>query len=210
MIGARPLRAAFALLCLHQLEVLGRRGPLVRSITMTSMVDKLGEEYGVPVFDTPVGFKYLGSVMRSENALVAGEESGGYAFRGHIPERDGILSGLFLLDMVVKTGKRPSQLLDYLFSKVGPHHFDRLDVPFAPEDRGGTEARVASQRPGSLGGKKVLRRDEIDGTRFSLDEDAWVLIRFSGTEPLLRIYAEAESVEQVARLIDEARSLAGV
>ena len=200
----------FALLALYLLDVRNERGPLVKSITTTQMIYRLGDLFDVPVHETAVGFKYLGSVMRSENALVAGEESGGYAFRGHIPERDGILSGLFLLDMVVKTGKRPSQLLDYLFSKVGPHHFDRLDVPFAPEDRGGTEARVASQRPGSLGGKKVLRRDEIDGTRFSLDEGAWVLVRFSGTEPLLRIYAEAESVEQVARLIDEARSLAGV
>lgn len=200
----------FALLALYLLEVRKERGPLVKSITTTQMIYRLGDLFDVPVHETAVGFKYLGPVMRRENALVAGEESGGYAFRGHIPERDGILSGLFLLDMVVKTGKRPSQLLDYLFSKVGPHHFDRLDVPFAPEDRGDTEARVASQQPDSLGGKKVLRREEADGTRFSLDGGAWVLIRFSGTEPLLRIYAEAESVEQVARLIDEARSLAGV
>ena len=99
---------SFALLCLHQLEVLSRRGPLVRSITMTSMIDRLGEIYGVPVFDTPVGFKYLGPVMMREDALIAGEESGGYAFRGSIPERDGILSGLMLLDMMVKTGKSPS------------------------------------------------------------------------------------------------------
>ena len=192
------------------LGVRKERGPLVKSITTTQMIYRLGDLFDVPVHETAVGFKYLGSVMRNENALVAGEESGGYAFRGHIPERDGVLSGLFLLDMVVKTGKRPSQLLDYLFSKVGPHHFDRLDVPFAPEDRGDTEARVASQQPDSLGGKKVLRREEADGTRFSLDGGAWVLIRFSGTEPLLRIYAEAESVDQVKRLIDEARSLAGV
>ena len=80
------------------------------------MIYQLGDLFDVPVHETAVGFKYLGPVMRSENALVAGEESGGYAFRGHIPERDGILSSLFLLDMVVKTGKRPSQLLDYLFS----------------------------------------------------------------------------------------------
>ena len=200
----------FALLALYLLEVRKERGPLVKSITTTQMIYRLGSLFDVPVHETSVGFKYLGPVMRREKALVAGEESGGYAFRGHIPERDGILSGLFLLDMVVKTGKRPSELLDYLFSKVGPHYFDRLDVPFAPEDRVSTEARVASQQPDSLGGKKVLRRDEADGTRFSLDGGAWVLVRFSGTEPLLRIYAEAESEEQVARLIDEARSLAGV
>ena len=148
--------------------------------------------------------------MTGENALAAGEESGGYAFRGHIPERDGILSGLFLLDMVVKTGKHPSELVDYLFSKVGPHYFDRADVAFVAEERRQIEQRVASQRPDSLGGRRVVVRDEIDGIRFTLEGGAWALIRFSGTEPLLRLYAEAESEEQVARLLEEARALAGV
>ena len=200
----------FALLALYLLEVRKERGPLVKSITMTNMIHRLGELFNVPVFETQVGFKYLGPVMRREQALAAGEESGGYAFRGHIPERDGILSGLFLLDMMVKTGRRPSELLDYLFSKVGPHHFDRLDIPFDAERRRQTEQRVASQQPEELGGRRVARRDEMDGTRLSLEGGAWVLIRFSGTEPLLRIYAEAESPEQVARLLEEARALAGV
>ena len=200
----------FALLALYLLEVRKERGPLVKSITMTSMVYRLGELFQVPVHETPVGFKYLGPVMTGENALAAGEESGGYAFRGHIPERDGILSGLFLLDMIVKTGKRPSELVDYLFSKVGPHYFDRADVAFAAEERRQIEQRVASQRPESLGGKRVVSRDEIDGIRFMLEGGAWALIRFSGTEPLLRLYAEAESEELVARLLEEARALAGV
>ena len=200
----------FALLVLYLLETRQLRGPLVKSITTTQMIYRLGEMFDVPVHETPVGFKYLGPVMRRENALAAGEESGGYAYRGHIPERDGILSGLFLLDMVVKTGKRPSELLDYLFSKVGAHYFDRIDVAFAPEDRSKTEERVASQRPDTMGGKRVTRRDEVDGTRFMLEGGEWILVRFSGTEPLLRIYAEAESEEQVKRLLKEARSLAGV
>ena len=200
----------FALLALYLLEVRKERGPLVKSVTMTSMVYRLGELFNVPVFETPVGFKYLGPVMMRENALAAGEESGGYGFRGHIPERDGILSGLFLLDMVAKTGKRPSELLDYLFSKVGPHQFDRTDVPFPAEERARIEQRVASQRPDFMGGKRVVSRDEIDGIRFKLEGGAWTLVRFSGTEPLLRLYAEAESEEQVARLLEEARDLTGV
>ena len=200
----------FALLALYLLEVRKERGPLVKSITMTSMIYRLGELFRVPVHETPVGFKYLGPVMMRERALAAGEESGGYAFRGHIPERDGILSGLFLLDMMVKTGKRPSELVEYLFSKVGPHYFDRLDVPFAAEGRRQAEECVASQRPETLSGKRVVSRDETDGTRFVLEGGAWTLIRFSGTEPLLRIYAEAESPERVARLLEEARALAGV
>lgn len=200
----------FALLALYLLEIRGERGALVKSITTTNMIYRLGEMYGVPVHETPVGFKYLGPVMRRENALTAGEESGGYAFRGHIPERDGILSAMYLLDMIVKTGKRPSELLDYLFSKVGPHHFEREDVPFDPELRSQTEQHLASQQPDTLAGRKVVRRDETDGTRFILDRDAWLLIRFSGTEPVLRIYAEADSPEQVSLLLEEARSLAGV
>ncbi len=200
----------FTLLALYLLEQRGERGPLVKSTTMTSMIYRLGELFDVPVYETAVGFKYLGPVMMRENALTAGEESGGFAFRGHVPERDGILSGLFLLDMVVKTGKRPSELLDYLFDKLGPHYYDRLDVPFSPENRRATEKRVASQRPDTLGGSRVMSRDETDGVRFMLEGGAWLLIRFSGTEPLLRIYAEAASEDAVKRLLDEGRNLAGV
>ena len=199
----------FALLALYMLKVRKERGPLVKSTTMTSMIYRLGELYGVPVHETPVGFKFLGPVMTRENALAAGEESGGYAFRGHIPERDGILSGLFLLDMMVKMGKRPSELVDLLFSKVGPHHFQRADIAFATEERPRIEGLISSRRPEMLGGKRVVSYDEVDGLRFTLESGAWALIRFSGTEPVLRIYAEAESPESVARLLEDAQALVG-
>ena len=201
---------SFALLCLHQLEVLGKRGPLVRSITMTSMIDRLGETYGVPVFDTPVGFKYLGPVMVSEDAMAAGEESGGYAFRGHIPERDGILSGLMILEMMVKTGKGISGLLQMLADKVGPHYYDRRDLPFDEEQREAILRRVSKASPGSLGSRRVERIDTRDGRRFVLERGYWTLIRFSGTEPLLRIYAEGESPTEVEALLGEAQDMAGV
>ncbi len=199
----------FALLCMHQLEVLKRRGPLVRSITMTSMVDRLGELYGVPVFDTPVGFKYLGPIMMREDALVAGEESGGYAFRGNIPERDGILSGLLLLEMIVKTGKTVSELLQMLTDKVGPHHYDRLDLHFDVA-RQTIEERVKSAQPDALAGRRVEDIDTRDGYRFVLEGGYWTLVRFSGTEPLIRIYAEAESPDKVESLLAEVRAIAGV
>ena len=201
---------AFALLCYYQLEVLGNRGPLVRSITMTSMIDKLGETYGVPVFDTPVGFKYLGPVMMREDALTAGEESGGYAFRGNIPERDGILSGLMILDLMVRTGKTVSELLSVLRNTVGPHHYDRLDLHFDANEREAIAQRVASARSGQLAGRRVEDIDARDGYRFVLPDGYWALVRFSGTEPLLRIYAEGDSPEMVQSLLTEARSLAGV
>ena len=200
----------FALLCLHHLEVLKRRGPLVRSITMTSMVDKLGELYDVAVFDTPVGFKYLGPVMMRENALLAGEESGGYAFRGNIPERDGILSGLMVLDMMVKTGKTPSELLRMLADKVGHHHYDRWDVKFDPRRRDSILAQVARASPSRLAELRVEKIDTRDGFRFVLEGGYWALVRFSGTEPLLRLYAEADSPETVEALLGDLRSIADV
>ena len=201
---------AFALLCYYQLEVLGNRGPLVRSITMTSMIDKLGEAYGAPVFDTPVGFKYLGPVMMREDALAAGEESGGYAFRGNIPERDGILSGLMALDLMVRTGKTVSELLSVLMDAVGPHCYDRLDLHFDAGERETIVQRVGSAHPQQLAGRQVEDVDTRDGYRFVLPDGYWVLIRFSGTEPLLRIYAEGDSPEMVQVLLSEARTLAGV
>ena len=200
----------FALLCLHLLDVLKARGPLVRSITSTNMVDRLGAMYGVPVFDTPVGFKYLGPVMMRENALAAGEESGGYAFRGSIPERDGILSGLMILDMMVKTGKTPSQLVEMLKDKVGPHHFDRWDVTFDERQRESILQRRRTAYPTTLAGRRVEAIDTRDGFRFVLEGGYWALVRFSGTEPLLRIYAEGESPAEVAVLLGEARAMAGV
>ena len=200
---------AFALLCYYQLEVLGNRGPLVRSITMTSMIDKLGKAYGVPVFDTPVGFKYLGPVMMREDALTAGEESGGYAFRGNIPERDGILSGLMILDLMVRTGRSVSELLSVLRETVGPHFYDRLDLHFDAAERETIERRVGSAQPLQLAGRRVEDVDTRDGYRFVLPDGYWALIRFSGTEPLLRIYAEGDSPDMVQTLLAEARSLAG-
>ena len=146
---------AFALLCLHQLDVLGRRGPLVRSITMTSMVDKLGDEYGVPVFDTPVGFKYLGPVMMKEDALPGrGRRAAATRSGATYLSATESSSGLMVLDLMVKTGKTVSELLRMLADKVGPHHYDRLDLAFEPKQRRvyrGQGPRGAAVRPRRAG-----------------------------------------------------------
>ena len=171
---------AFALMCLHLLDVLGERGPIVRSITMTSMVDRLGEEYNVPVFDSPVGFKFLGQIMMRENALLAGEESGGYAFRGHLPERDGILSGLMMLDMMVKTKKTPSELLSMLEEKLGPHHYERWDVTFDPNQRDSIQGPGQESQP-LVAGRQKGREHRHPGRR-SIRAPRRVL----GAGPILR------------------------
>ena len=114
-----------SLLALYLLEVRGLRGPIVKTFTSSTMLNRLGERFDVPVHETAVGFKYVAPKMLETNALLGGEESGGYAFRGHVPERDGILAGLFLLDYVVQSGQSPSKLVEHLFDMVGPHHYDR-------------------------------------------------------------------------------------
>ena len=198
----------FALLCLHQLEVLGQRGPIVKSLTQSAMIDKLGSLYEVPVHTTAVGFKYLGPVMMRENALAAGEESGGYAFRGNIPERDGIFSALLFLELMVQTGKRPSKLVEWLYEKVGPHHYDRWDVQLASEMTPPSSEALLRKPPGLLGGLPVTGIDTTDGLRFLLEGGFWGLVRASGTEPLVRLYAEGDSPERVQRLLADLHSLA--
>ena len=198
----------FSLLCLYQLEVLGKRGPLIRSLTQSAMVDKLAVRYGVPVTETKVGFKHIAPLFQSENALVAGEESGGYTVRGHVPERDGILCGLLVLDMMVRTGKRLSELVEWLTELAGPHFFDRVDLSFDPLQREAILARVRSAAPSELAGLAVEGTRTDDGFKFNLAGGSWMLVRFSGTEPLLRTYAEADSPERVAQLLRAAHGLA--
>ncbi|HXK34772.1 MAG TPA: phosphoglucomutase/phosphomannomutase family protein [Dehalococcoidia bacterium] len=200
----------FGLLAYYMLEVRGERGPIVKSVTTTAMVQRLGEIYGVPVHETQVGFKFLGPKMMATDALIGGEESGGYGFRGHVPERDGILAGLYMLDFVARTGKRPSELLAELYAKVGPHYYDRLDLPLKPEDRDRIWKRAEEARPDTVAGVPVTARDTTDGFRFTLGAKGWLLLRFSGTEPLVRIYTEVVGDEAlVPRVIAAGREIIG-
>jgi alpha-D-glucose phosphate-specific phosphoglucomutase len=200
----------FGLLCYYMLEARGERGPIVKSITTTAMAQRLGEAYGVPVYETQVGFKFLGPKMMESDALIGGEESGGYGFRGHVPERDGILAGLYMLDFMARTGKRPSELLADLYAKVGPHFYDRLDLALKPEDRDKIWARAEAANPDAIAGIKVTARDTTDGFRFTLGDKGWLLLRFSGTEPLVRIYTEVVGDETlVPKILAEGRTLIG-
>jgi phosphomannomutase len=199
----------FALLVYYLLEVRGLRGPIVKSVTTTDMARRLGELYGVPVHETAVGFKYLGPKMRETDALIAGEESGGYAFRGHLPERDGVLSGLYFLDLMARRGKDAAELVAELFQKVGPHYYDRIDIEMTPEERTRVESRLEGLRPETIGGLRVTGSDRTDGLRFLLDGGGWALIRLSGTEPLMRIYTEVQHEELVARVLRDVRELTG-
>ena len=200
----------FALLALYLLEVKGHRGPIVKSLTSSDMLFRLGELYGVPIVETGVGFKYAGPLMIKENALMAGEESGGYGFRGHIPERDGILSSLFLLEFMARTQMKPSELLQHLYDKVGEWHFSRRDIPFNAAKKADIQGKLdKNDGVTEIAGMKITSTDAREGRRFRID-NGWLIVRFSGTEPLVRIYAEADTPDKVDALINGAAALLGI
>ena len=198
----------FAVIIHHLLKRRGWTGPIVTTITQSTMIQRLAEKYGQENPRTPVGFKYVGPLMIESDAIAGGEESGGYAYRGHVPERDGILSGLFFIEAMVASGLTPSQLLAEVHEVTGPFVFDRLDLRFDPARRDEIFERVQKSRPTSIAGLTVEEIDRRDGTRFLLAEGAWAIARFSGTEPLLRIYAEAQDPTLRDRLIAEVKTLA--
>jgi phosphomannomutase len=199
----------FGLLAYYLLEIRGQRGPIVKTLSTTNMLNKLGKIYGVPVYDTGVGFKYVAPKMLETNAMIGGEESGGYAFRNHVPERDGILAGLLFLDFMVKTGKKPSQLVDLLFEKVGAHYYDRIDTRFEG-DRLVRERMILQANPKTLGGLAVTGLDTTDGYKFSLDDGGWLLIRFSGTEPIIRVYTETTHGDRVQAILADGLKMTGL
>lgn len=201
---------AYGLLAYYLLEVRGQRGPIVKTLSTTTMLNKLGRHYGVEVVETGVGFKYVAPKMLELDALIGGEESGGYAFRGNVPERDGILAGLYMLDFMVRTGKKPTELLALLFDKVGGEHFyDRIDTPFSG-DRAAREAAILEASPETLGGLKVTELVTLDGFQFRLEDGGWLLIRFSGTEPIMRVYCETTHGDRVQAILQDGLKVAGV
>lgn len=199
----------YALLAYYLLEVRGLRGPIVKTLSTTNMLNKLGQLYHVPVYETGVGFKYVAPKMLETHAMIGGEESGGYAFQGHVPERDGILAGLYLLDMMVKLSRKPSQLLEILFEKVGPHYYDRIDTQFSG-DRKSREEKILTAHPKELGGIKVTGLDTTDGFKFNLADGGWLLIRFSGTEPIIRVYTETTHQDKVQAILKDGLKVAGI
>ena len=205
----------YGLLYWYLLDVRGQIGPAVYTVTTTSMAPKLAELYGTQAYETGVGFKYVGPKMTETNAVIGGEESGGFGFGMHIPERDGLASGLFLMDLWLTKGKQASEVLAELQALAGPSYYNRIDVRFAREGYDGlktdTLRRLDDEAPEALAGRPVARRQPLetgDGFKFYRDDGSWLLIRFSGTEALLRIYVEARSPEDVDDLLEAGRAMA--
>jgi phosphomannomutase len=199
----------YGLLAYYLLEVREQRGPIVKTLSTTTMLEKLGKIYDVPVYNTGVGFKYVAPKMLEVDAMIGGEESGGYAFKGNVPERDGILAGLYFLDFMVKLNKKPSQLLDKLFDLVGAHYYDRIDTPFKG-DRADKIKRIETANPDTIGGLKVTDLVTVDGYKFTLEDGGWLLIRFSGTEPIIRVYCETTHGDKVEKILADGLTIAGI
>ena len=199
----------YALLAFYLLEVRGQRGPIVKTLSTTGMLEKLGKAYNVPVYETGVGFKYVAPKMLETNAMIGGEESGGYAFRDNVPERDGILAGLYFLDMMVKRQAKPSQLLEQLFQKVGYHYYDRIDTSFSG-NRADREKSIIDAKPATIGGLKVTSLNASDGFKFNLEDGGWLLVRFSGTEPIIRVYTETTHEDKVQAILKDGLRIAGL
>lgn len=198
----------FSLLLMHYVEDKKLSGPIVKSVSTTRMVDILCQKYGLEVIETPIGFKHICKNLVEKNALMGGEESGGISFAPHVHERDGVLNGLMLLDMMVHRKKTLSQLRSDLFQKVGNFYFDRWDIHVEIEKINLLKKNLQKTPPSSLAGKKVVLINPVDGFKYILEDESWVLIRPSGTEPLLRLYAEAGSKERVVELLTEIKKLA--
>lgn len=200
----------YGLLIMYLLEKAGWRGPIVKSISTTSMANRLGAIFGVEVIETPVGFKYIGPEMRKRDAMIGGEESGGYAFRGHIPERDGVLAGLFLLDMRLAYDMPISKIVERLQEMAGPSYYDRYDVRFPPERRTEILRRFEGEHPKEVSGEAIDHIQTIDGYKYFLKDGSWLLVRASGTEPLIRFYTEATSPEKAKRILASGEAMAGL
>ncbi len=202
--------SVFGLLAYYLLEVCQQRGPIVKTLSTTSMLNKLGDLYDVPVHETGVGFKYVAPKMLEVGALIGGEESGGYAFRNHVPERDGILAGLYMLDMMVRLDRKPSELLDLLFQKVGAHYYDRIDTPLPAGGRERYIANIEQSMPNSIAGLKVTGLNKTDGYKYGLEDGGWLLIRFSGTEPVVRVYCETTHEAKVQSILQDGLRIVGI
>ena len=192
----------FSILLRHLVAERGQKGEVVKTISTTHMIDKIAAKYGLPLHVTPIGFKYVCELMLARDILIGGEESGGIAVRGHLPERDGILNSLYLADIIAQRGKELGQLIKELEEQFGPHYYRRMDLEIDKADAQRVVEQVRRGGLDSVANFKVLSLDDRDGVKMILGDSMWVLVRTSGTENVLRLYAEAPSPEQVTALLN--------
>ena len=208
-IGAMDERGTFvdphkimALSLKYLVEKRGWTGAVVRTVSTTRMIDRLAKRYGLKLYETPVGFNHIADYMMSEDVLIGGEESGGISFKGHIPEGDGPIMGLLLVEMIAASGKTLHGMVEDLLADVGPAFYERTDLRLSrPVAKAEMTEFLTKQAPAEIGSEKVFEISQRDGVKYIMSDDSWLLIRPSGTEPVLRVYAEGRSHEMVKALL---------
>jgi len=208
-IGAMDERGDFvdphkimALALKYLVEKRGLKGSVVRTVSTTRMIDRLTARYGLTLHETPVGFNHIADYMLKEDVLIGGEESGGISFKGHIPEGDGILMGLLLVEIVAVYGTTLVDLVENLLEDVGPVFYDRRDLRLKhPVGKDQMTDRLKNDHPAQIGGEQIVQVSLLDGVKYILSDDSWLLIRPSGTEPVLRVYAEGRTPQMVKALL---------
>lgn len=192
----------FALLLKHLVEARHWSGSVVKTVSTTTMIDMLCDRYGLKLYVVPVGFKYIADLMLQEDILIGGEESGGTGIKNHIPERDGVLVGLLLCEIMATHHKTLGQLIDELMDELGREFvFLRKDIELTQSEADGLPKKLHDIRPESIAGQKVAGVETIDGFKFHREDGSWLMLRVSGTEPMVRIYAEAASKDAVKQLV---------
>ncbi len=186
----------------YLIEKRGWIGPVARTVSTSGMIDRLAQQFKVTVFETPVGFNHIAEKILTEDILIGGEELGGISFRGHIPEGDGILMGLLLVEIVSNSNSSLYEMVEDLLEKVGPAFYERKDMRLQnPISKPLMTKRLLETAPASVGGENVIETRDTDGVKYILSDKSWLLIRPSGTEPVLRVYAEGRSKAMVKELL---------
>lgn len=198
------------LLIKHLVEERKMKGDIVKTVSSTRMIDLLGEKYGITVHETPIGFKHICKKMLEGDIMIGGEESGGIGISSHIPERDGIFAALLLVEIMAVNGMRLEEVLDELFKEIGHFCYDRVDLKISKDSMNDVRTRLADYHPSVILSLKVTEENRMDGAKFCLENGSWLLIRASGTEPVLRIYAESSSPQKVQELLEEGQRAVGL
>jgi phosphoglucomutase len=188
-----------ALLLDYLIRVRGMRGGVARSVATSHLIDAVAAKHGIPVYETPVGFKYIGELISQDKIIIGGEESAGLSIKGHVPEKDGILACFLVAEMVGREGLSVRQLLERLYDQVGRHLTKRENISLSPELEAAFPDKLQAT-PSSFAGLKVRDVVTLDGNKFILEDGSWLLFRKSGTEPVVRLYVEAASEEKLKSL----------
>lgn len=196
------------LILLHLARNRNMSGGVVRTFSQSVLLKRIAAAHNLELYETPIGFKYIAELMMSDDILIGAEESGGIGVKGHIPERDGILNSLLFLEAVMTAGKPPSEMLRELHAEFGEFHFGRNDLKVEVQRGMDLVQRLASAPPGRLADAEVTAVETMDGTKLIFGDESWLLFRQSGTEPVLRIYSEAASIQRVEALLQAGVELA--